>query len=69
MAHYCSECAYLEERKSKGIGKYECSHKKSNTDTVWGSMPACYYFTECMIFNRDSTTQRRLYDEGKKIYG
>lgn len=61
MAKYCSDCDYLNTKKNKGDGIYEC---KKNKKFVLANMPACDKFANC--YNRKYFDKQRLYDLGKE---
>ena len=61
MAYYCSDCEYLNEKKKKIDGIYEC--KKIKKD-VLANAEACDKFEEC--YSRNWYEKQVLYDKGKE---
>ena len=62
MAYYCSDCEFLNEKKKKADGLYECKKIKKN---VLANAPACDKFEES--YSRNWYQKHELYDKAKNL--
>lgn len=57
MAHYCSECTYLNLKDPNEYGEYWCEKK---LERHLGNEVACYRY--CEAYNRNSNVSKSAYD-------
>ncbi len=63
MAHYCSDCCYMDTNRDKDY-KFACINSRSGYEKVAANMRACRFFSDCFGY-RSTRDKDILYNTSK----